>query len=329
MTGPAARGTTEIAERAVRRIAEQAAKEALIGTGGRVLAGRATVRAGQASVGVEVALPYGGSADAGGEAVGRHVADRTGRLTGMPLSPPRIRVGALSLTGPVPASGTAGAGPGAPTRRSSGRVWSERRLPIAVLAAAVLAAAVLLLRDVVAVHLLHQGPAHWRTRALTWLTVNGPGVPSGAGRVLGAAAVLAGAALLLAAFAPGHRRLLALAVPDRGVRATLGRASAARLVRAAVVEVPGVVHSRVRVGRRRVRVRVRFAFGERRAVEETVEASVTAVVAGLGLARAPRGRVRIRPTAGWRPPEPLEPRPGPAGTPEADEPKEREHVGSA
>ncbi|MGI5447179.1 DUF6286 domain-containing protein [Streptomyces sp. CA-243310] len=329
MTGPAARGTTEIAVRAVRRIAEQAAKEALIGTGGRVLTGRAAVRDGQASVSVEVALPYEGSADARGEAVGRHVADRTGQLTGMRVSAPRIRVGALSLTGPVPAPAAAGAEPGAPTRRASGRVWSERRLPMAVLAAAVLATAVLLLRDVVAVHFLHQGPAPWRTRVLTWLTANGPGVPSDAGRVPGAVAVLAGAALLLAALTPGHRRLLALAVPDRGVRATLGRASAARLVRAAVMEVPGVVHTRVRSGRRRVRVRVRFAFGERRAVEEAVEASVRAVVAGLGLAGAPRCRVRIRPTAGWRPPAPFRPEPRPPGTPETDDPKEREHVGSA
>ncbi|MEV7835395.1 DUF6286 domain-containing protein [Streptomyces subrutilus] len=322
MTAAARRGATTVADRAVRRIAEQAAREALAATGGgAVVSGSASVRGGRAAVAVVVTLPYEGAADARGAALQDHVAERTGRLTGLAVSRPRLRVGGLlspEPSGPQPRPAPDG-GHTAPektartARRRGARPWSQRRAPVAVGAAVVLVAAAAALRDLAAVHLFHRPPAPWRVRAVDWLTAaHGVGTGSALVRAAAASAVAAGALLLLAALTPGRRGLLATAAPHADVRVLLTRSGASRLVRAAVAEVPGVVDARVRTGRRRVSVRARLAFGEGPAAERAVARAVAGALAGLGLDRTPRVRVRLRTAAGRRPPLPAPRSAGPA-----------------
>ncbi|MFD0418478.1 DUF6286 domain-containing Asp23/Gls24 family envelope stress response protein [Streptomyces sp. NPDC127108] len=98
MSTPAAeRGATTIADRAVRRIAERAATEALGPGEVRVSQGSADVRGRRARVGVTVAVPYAGVLDDTGESVRSHVTDRTAHLTGLSVDSARVHVRELSL----------------------------------------------------------------------------------------------------------------------------------------------------------------------------------------------------------------------------------------
>lgn len=344
MSTPAAeRGATTVADRAVRRIAERAATEALGPGQVRVSGGSAAVRGRRARVDVTVAVPYAGVLDDTGESVRSHVTDRTAHLTGLSVDSARVHVRELSLRerstervdhaegagdaegagyteGPAYATGTADAR-GAKTSsrdakassteatvtRGARRPWSERRLPVAALVLAAAVASGVLLYDVVAVHAANRAPARWRVRLVDWLATHGPDGGT-AVTIAAAAAVLAlGVCLLVLAVTPGQRRLLPMAAPLPGVRAVLERGAAAALLRDAVVQVPGVTRARVRVGRRRARVRVGLGFGDpATARQEALRAAETAL-AECGLARPPRLRVRLRTEPTWREPAPPAP----------------------
>lgn len=301
MTTPAARrGTTTVADRAVRRIAERAATEALAPGAVEVGRGSAAVRGRRARVDVTVSLPYPAVLDESGERVRSHVAERTARLTGLTVPSARIRVRGLSRHELSAGQLT----PEAETAEvRAHRPWSQRRLPVAV--AALLAAAVcgVLLYDVVSVHAAGNAPARWRVDAMEWLSTHGPDSAATTG-VLAAIGVFAlGVWLLVLAVTPGRRGVLPMRPPLRGVRAVLDRRAVAVLLRDAVTDVRGVGRVKVRVGRRTARVRAGLGFGEpegaRRAVAEAAEAAAT----GLGLARPLRLRVRLSTEPSWRAPE--------------------------
>ncbi|MEV0126252.1 DUF6286 domain-containing protein [Streptomyces sp. NPDC050703] len=307
MSGPAAeRGSTTVADRAVRRIAERAATEAL--GPGEVRAGRgsAVVRGRRARVGVTVTLPYPAALDEAGERVRSHVAGRTALLTGLAVPSARVRVQALRVRerpeeapgGPVPA-GAVEAG-GVRTRRP----WSERRTPVAVAALLVAAVCALLLHDVVSVHAAGRAPARWRTRSVEWLSAHGPDSAAWPGLAVAAGVSALGVWLLVLAVTPGLRGRLPLAAPP-GVRASVDRRAVAALLRDAVADVPGVGPVRVDVGRRRARVRAGLRFGAREPARAAVAEAARETVAACGLARPPRVRVRVRPEPVWSaPPEP-------------------------
>ncbi|MER5298841.1 DUF6286 domain-containing protein [Streptomyces lasiicapitis] len=329
------RGATTIADRAVRRIAERAATEAL-GTGEvRVGRGSAAVRGRRARVGVTVTVPYPGVLDDTGESVRSHVTERTARLTGLSVDPARVHVRELALqelsaqglsTERLSTEGHGSGGKAASTEAAVShggrRPWSERRLPVAVLALAAAVASGVLLFDVVAVHAAEEPPARWRVRLLDWLATHGPDGGSALNLAVAAAVFALGVWLLVLAVAPGQRRRLPMAPPLPGVRAVLERGTAAALLRDAVAEVPGVRRVGVRVGRRRARVRVGLEFGDPVTARQEVREAVEATVAEFGLTRPPRLRIRLRTEPSWR--APAAPTPPPAETEAAARPAETE-----
>lgn len=283
------RGTTTVAGRVVRKVAEQAAREAVTGTGGSVTRGAASVRGGSADVSVDIALAYRGTAALAAQAVRDHVAARTSHLTGLRLPAPRIMVREVSPTVgvPAPAFDTSGPAPGGVRRRK----WSERRLPVGVLAAAAFFGAGALLQEAVAAHVLGRPPALWRSRLVDWLSSHGPtSTPVWAG------AALAGAGLwmVVLALVPGRRGDLVMSTPGRGVRGVISRRSARRLVRAALADVPGISRVRVRVGRRRLTVRAELVSGDKARAREQAAAAVAGAVREMSLAAPLRIRVRVR-----------------------------------
>ncbi|MEU5954735.1 DUF6286 domain-containing Asp23/Gls24 family envelope stress response protein [Streptomyces sp. NPDC047525] len=322
MTTPAAeRGSTTVADRAVRRIAERAATEALAPGAVEAARGSASVRGRRARVGVTVTLPYPAVLDEAGERVRSHVAERTSRLTGLTVPSARIHVRGLSprarsagqLAPPVAGTGAAEASGG-----RARRPWSQRRLPIAVFALAAAAVCGVLLYDVVSVHAAGHAPAHWRVEVMEWLSTHGPDGATTSG-VLAAVAVFAlGVWLLVLAVTPGRRSGLPMRPPLPGVHAVLERRAVAGFLRDAVTDVPGVGRVLVRVGRRRARVRAGLEFGEQDGARRAVTEAAEAAAAGLGLARPLRLRVRLRTEPAWRAPA-AEPGPGSASVPTAAE----------
>lgn len=318
MNTPAAeRGATTVADRAVRRIAERAATEAL-GTGEvRVSRGSAAVRGRRARVGVTVAVPYPAVLDDAGESVQAHVTERTARLTGLSVDPARVHVRELahrelSTEGYVEGGRGAYGAEGskamstetAVAHGSRRRPWSERRLPVAALAFTAAVAAGVLLYDVVAVHAAGRPPARWRVRLVDWLATHGPDGASAVHLATAAAVLVLGVWLLILAITPGQRSRLPMAPPLPGVRAVLERGAAAALLRDAVAEVPGVGRVRVRVGRRRARVGVGLEFGDPVTAREEALRAAEAAVAECGLARPTRVRIRLRTEPTWRAPAP-------------------------
>ncbi|MCX4782855.1 DUF6286 domain-containing Asp23/Gls24 family envelope stress response protein [Streptomyces sp. NBC_01264] len=285
------RGTTTIADRVVRKIAEQAARETVTVFGGRVARGTASVRGRSAQARVDLVLGYGGPAGDAARTVQDHVAERTTRLTGLQVPPPRIRVRKLTTAGrgtmPAAEDTPAVPGPGG-TRR---RTWSERRLPVAALAALALGGSAGLLRDLAAAHLQGRRPAQWRARAAEWLTHHGPATtPSWAAVAL----ALAGVWMVALALTPGHRGDLAMAGSDEEVRAVISRRSVLRLLRAALAQAPAITGIRLRLSRRRLTVRARFTHGDEASARDAVAEAVAAVVRETGLAAPPRTSVRLR-----------------------------------
>lgn len=337
---PGERGTTTVADRAVRRIAERAAGEALGPGAVRVAHGSVSVRGRRAHVALDVALPYPVGLDDAGDRIQRRVAERTGELTGLTVTRTRIRIRGLDGTPYEPGArglpsprghqdgGSVNAGADTGTGTDTGtavpaarRPWAQRRTPMVLLLLAAAAACGLLLYDVVAVHAANRAATGWRTRLLDWLSGHGPGDAV----VTGLAALIAvvGLWLLVLAVTPGHRRQLPLVTVEPGLRAVLDRPAVAVLVRDAVGDVPGVTECRTRVGRRRIRVRAQLGFGDRASAEQAVTAAASRVLDGLSLHRPLRLRVAVsaeahadltpdRPT---EPPPPPEPRPGPGPTP--------------
>ncbi|MGW7078256.1 DUF6286 domain-containing Asp23/Gls24 family envelope stress response protein [Streptomyces sp. NPDC054866] len=299
MTTPAAeRGVTTVADRAVRRIAERAATEALAPGAVEVEGGSAAVRGRRARVGVTVTLPYPAVLDEAGESVRSHVAERTARLTGLTVPSARIRVRGLSRGLPrEELSGGQLAPQVAPTEAAgirAHRPWSQRRLPVGVLALLAAAACGVLLYDVVSVHAAGQAPARWRVEVMERLATHGPS----SGTVMGALAAIGvfalGVWLLVLAVTPGRRSVLPMRPPLPGVRAVLDRRAVAVLLRDAVAGVPGIGQVRVKVGRRTARVRAGLEFGERERARRAVAEAAEAATAELGLAGPLRLRVRLR-----------------------------------
>ncbi|WP_239144338.1 hypothetical protein [Streptomyces sp. SID14515] len=129
MTVPATgRGRTTVAPRAVRRIAERAAAEALP-VGGAVTRGSASVRGASARVAVGVRLPYPVRTDEAAERIRDHAQTRTASLTGLSVREADIRIDALSVLPVPPARQPADGEPPGPTIR-----LARRSIPCGALA---------------------------------------------------------------------------------------------------------------------------------------------------------------------------------------------------
>ncbi|MGQ4451689.1 DUF6286 domain-containing Asp23/Gls24 family envelope stress response protein [Streptomyces griseus] len=321
MTVPATeRGRTTVAPRAVRRIAERAAGEALP-DGSVVTRGSASVRGASARVSLGVRLLYPVRADEAAGRVREHAQTRTASLTGLSVPRTDIRIDALSVLPAPPARQPADGEP--PTAddpaceaehlRGSvgkgGRIRAQRRVPAAVTAAVGAAGCALLLVDFIAVR-LGSTPATWRIWLVDWASTHGPA--DTAVRVGGVLAALIGLWLLGCALLPGLRRGLEMTVPTPRLRAALDRTAAARVVQDRTTAVPGVVRARVNAGRRRLRVLAEVGFGDPDQVEAEVVRVVGSALPELGLTRTPtpRVRIRVRPRGELhgQPPSPEEPR---------------------
>ncbi|MEU6614592.1 DUF6286 domain-containing protein [Streptomyces parvus] len=311
MIPAAARGTTTVSARAVARIAQQAATETPNAVG--TVRGTATVRGQRAEVSVRLGLPW--PADLGRRAgeVQRHVAARTGELTGLSVRVARLRVARLQR----PAGGTVAfetTAPAARGRRVPRRWWSARPTPVVVTALLGASAAGLLTADMASVHLFGNAPAAWRTGLVDRLATTSPA--AGSVTVAAAAMAVAGLWLLLLACTPGLRKRHVVAGFGAGRSIALDRAAVASVVRDRVLDTDGVDSVRVGVGRRRVRVRADLAFGDRAAAREQAGAAARDALADCRLNRPPRVALRLRTTSIWDPTPPApEPAPGPVPVP--------------
>ncbi|WP_030898352.1 hypothetical protein [Streptomyces sp. NRRL F-5126] len=93
---PASRGATVISERATRRIAAQAAREALEPRPHTAARADADTRRGRTKIALEVDLPYPVDIDGVCAQVTRHVGARTAELTGVPVISVDVLVGRLT-----------------------------------------------------------------------------------------------------------------------------------------------------------------------------------------------------------------------------------------
>lgn len=316
MTVPAAeRGTTVVADKALRKIAERAAAEALPAGADTAPTGSATVhgrRAGVAlRVALRVALPYSATALSDTvRRIQRHVTARTRALTGLDVTRARLTVTRLTVpasppTPPnsenAPHSENATAGTETVGHRPPRRWWAQRRVPMAVatLAAATVCAAVT--ADVVRVHTTHHAAAAWRTHTVNRLADHATADTSVtfAGAVL---VTLLGAWLILLGVTPGRRRHLPVAVPAPGWIAAVDRSTVATLLRDTVADVPGTDTVAVRVRRRRARVRATLAFGDLPTAREQATAAARATLTDCHLGRTPTLRVTVTPAPAWQHP---------------------------
>ncbi|MFF9690947.1 DUF6286 domain-containing protein [Streptomyces sp. NPDC014623] len=173
----------------------------------------------------------------------------------------------------------------------TGRFWSGRRIPAALVALIVLGGCGLLLYDIAAVR-AGRPAMQWRRSVADDL----------ASRHLDDVWVLAGSALaaalglwlLLLALTPGLRALLPMSRHHAGVRAGLDRTAAARVLRDRAVKVSGVQSARVKVRRRKATVRALSHFRELDDVRADLDDVLGRAVSELGLARPPGLSVRVR-----------------------------------
>ncbi|NJQ01152.1 Asp23/Gls24 family envelope stress response protein [Streptomyces zingiberis] len=325
----ARRGTTTIAGKAVRKIAERAAGEVLPAPAAGTVSGSATVRGRRASVALRAALPYPAPLSETAREVQRHVADRVRGLTGLetgrvdltvtglrnppalpapaapspPLSPrpsgqPAGRLGLAPPFTPAEQVPTEAARPA--VRQARRRWWSARRGPMAALTLTAAAACAAVTADVIRVHATGRPAAAWRTGLLDWLSGHGPGgTPV---TIAGALLALAGAWLLVLACTPGRRHQLTLTPPAPGWNVAVDRSTVAALVRDAVERAGGISTATVRVRRGRVTVRARLAFGDLPTAREQATAAARRTLADCPLRRAPGLRVTVTPEPAWQPP---------------------------
>ncbi|MGW3292238.1 DUF6286 domain-containing protein [Streptomyces sp. NPDC001002] len=299
MTTPALRGTTTVSDKAVRRIAERAAVEALPDRGASAPKGAVSVHGRRADVALDVTVSYPQALPEAVRRVQEHVASRTGQLTGLDVTRPRIGVTALPPSKAVDATAERDELPEATdSDRTPLRWWSQRRLPMALLTLVLAVVSGALACDLILVHTAHRPAADWRTGAVHWLSHHGPGDTSVA--VAAGAIAALGALMIVLALSPGRRGLLPIASTPR-VRAAIDRSAIALLVRDAVGATAGIGRVRVRVGRRRVTVRTDLAFGDRATARNEVTAAAQRVLDGCELGRAPRLRVSVRAEDTWDP----------------------------
>ncbi|WP_181387348.1 DUF6286 domain-containing protein [Streptomyces sp. Act143] len=326
MTTAAERGTTTVTDRAVRRIAERAAGETLTGEAAtRPAKAAASVHGGRAQVALDVALPYPAPLTETVRGLQEHVAFRTRELTGLDVPTAGIRVTSLAAaTGDgVAGGGAAGggaAGGGATTGktpsaavRTPRRLWSRRRIPAALLAAVATVACGALAVDLILVHAAHRPAAGWRVAVVHWASEHGPGDRSVV--LAGALTALLGLWMVVLAVTPGLRRRPTAHAPGPRVVAAVDRSAVEALVRDAVGEVAGVGAVRVRVRRRRASARAVLLFGERARVRAEVAAAAGAALTSCGLRLPLKPRVRVTPSAVWRPPAPEGEAPAPSAAP--------------
>ncbi|MFE8937874.1 DUF6286 domain-containing protein [Streptomyces sp. NPDC007872] len=177
----------------------------------------------------------------------------------------------------------------APAARAR-RFWAVRRVPAALLAAAVLGGAGLLLYDVAAVRAGHSAMA-WRKETADGLAteaLDSTWVLAGA-----SLAALLGLWLLLLALTPGLRSVLPMRRDHPDVRAGLDRKAAALILRDRAMEVSGVQSAKVRVRRSKAAVRAVSHFRDLDEVRTDLERAIATGVDELGLARPPVPKVRV------------------------------------
>ncbi|MFI0510386.1 DUF6286 domain-containing Asp23/Gls24 family envelope stress response protein [Streptomyces sp. WSLK1-5] len=299
MTAAAQRGTTTVSERAVRRIAERAATEALPGQdGARTAKAAASVRGRGARVSLGVSLPYPAPLADTVRELQRHVVARTRHLTGLDV--PSAPVHVTSLTAPASAHPPAPAAADEHPSRTPRRWWSRRRAPVALVAAVAAVACGALAVDLLRVHAAHQGAGAWRTSAVHWLSGHGPGDPAVV--LAGGLTALLGLWMVVLALTPGRRGPVTVHTGSSRLTAAVDRSAVTALVRDAVGDVEGVTAVRVRAGRRRVTVRAGLAFGDRALAHAAVTAAARSALTGCRLRRTPRLRVALTAEPVWRPP---------------------------
>ena len=302
-TAAALRGTTTVADKAVSKIVERAADEALPRrTAGRT-SGSATVRGRRASVTLRLALPYPAPLSGTALHVQAHVTERTRELTGLSVAPVRLTVVRLQVpSGPIAPADTADTPISATSRKTLHRWWSERRTPGAVLALLLAAGCAGVTADFLRVHVTRRQAAAWREWTVGWLSTHGPGdLPFIVG---GAAVALLGLWMVVLGATPGRRGQLTLfsAMPEQDI--AVDRAAVTGLLRDAVGDIDGIGAARIRAGRRRATVRATLAFGDREQARTWVTTAVHKTVTDCRLRHEPRVRVRVVPAPSWRPPEP-------------------------
>lgn len=177
----------------------------------------------------------------------------------------------------------------------TGRFWSGRRVPAALVAAVVLGAAGLLLYDVAAVR-ADRPAMQWRRSLADHLAdwrLDEVGVLAAA-----AAVALLGLVLVAVALTPGLRALLTMRSGRAGVRAALDKEAAALALRDRAMEVAGVQSVRVRMRRSKASVRARSHFRPLDEVRADLDNALGAGLRELGLARPPALAVHVgRPPA--------------------------------
>ncbi|GHB29927.1 hypothetical protein GCM10010331_15360 [Streptomyces xanthochromogenes] len=299
MTAAAARGSTTIADKAVRKIAERAAQEALAAPTADRPRGSAAVDGRRATVALRVALPYPAALSDTARRMQEHVAARTRHLTGLDVAPPRLTVTRLEARNAAPEPAAQEASKTGSSRR---RWWSARRVPAAGLILLAGAACAAVTIDVIRVHTTGQGAGAWRASAvdrLAGLRVDNVGVT-----VAALAAAALGVVSLVLAFTPGRRRLLALATDSACQSVVIDRFTVATLVRDAVGCVDGVEEVRVRVRRRRITVKARLAFGDQESAQRRSVSAAERALDRCRLRRSLRCSVTVRPTPAWQAPHP-------------------------
>lgn len=163
----------------------------------------------------------------------------------------------------------------------TGRFWSARRVPAAVVALVLLAAAGLLLYDVVAVRAHHPAMAwrRWLARELATLHLDNPWVLAAA-----ALALVLGIWLIVLALTPGLRQVLPMRPTAPDLRAGLDRAAAALVLRDRAMEVAGVQSVRMKVGRRKAKAHAVSHFRELEEVRADLDIALGEGLRQLGLA---------------------------------------------
>jgi len=173
----------------------------------------------------------------------------------------------------------------------SGRFWSPRRVPAAVVAVLLLAVAGLFLYDIAAVR-AGRPAMRWRRELATQLAerpLDDTWVLVGAG-----IAAALGLWLIVLAATPGLRRVLPMRRTHADVRAGLYREAAALVLRDRAVEVAGVQSVRVRLSRTKADVSAVAHFRELDDVRADLDAVLGDAIQGLGLARPPSLALHVR-----------------------------------
>ncbi|MFE0380576.1 DUF6286 domain-containing protein [Streptomyces inhibens] len=163
----------------------------------------------------------------------------------------------------------------------TGRFWSARRVPAALVALVLLAAAGLLLYDVASVRAERPAMA-WRRRLAGELATRHLDTPW----VLAAAAVavVLGIWLIVLAVTPGLRQVLPMRPVAPGIRAGLDRSAAALVLRDRAMEVAGVQSVRMIVTRRKATAHAVSHFRELDAVRGDLDTALGEGLRQLGLA---------------------------------------------